>query len=779
MGLIGTSLKKSEDIPRVTGQAEFSPDIDLPGMLIAKCARSPYAHARIKSIDVTEAKRVRGVVIVLTAKDLQHMGVNVWGQAVIPDQYPLAVDKVIYQGEGVAVVAAEDNYAALDAVEKLNVDYEALPAVVEARKALEPDSPVIHEELQGKHGVKGNVHTFHKVRGGDVVGGFKNADYVFKESYKSAKVSACPLETHGGVASYNPSSRRLTLWTSTQTPHLVRKDLAGVLGWPESRIRVVMPYVGGAFGHKIGLHHNEVLASVLSIKTRRPVKLVLDRTEEFLTTPSRHPHIVDVEAGFKKDGTITAWREKIIQDTGAYSGYGPAVMVLSCLVKPGPYKMPALHVDGTLVYTNKGSAGCYRGFGNPQATFFRESMLDKAARELGLDPYDIRMKNLIRKTDLPYTNCTGLKIKSIAIEDAMQKTSEAIKYWELRKKKEPNIGVGIANMIEWCSCRWTPLVDADNGSAIVKMEHDGSIIVLTDAASSGQGHETMFSQIVNDVLGLPPEKITVIEGDSDACPQGLGTWGSRTAVIHGTAVRRAALKVREEVLRLAAHLLEASPEDLDIEDEKIFVKGTPSKFITVKDVAMKKHFNKAQLPKDMEAGAIIGTAIYDTPTELPNENGIGHFSVNYVNSCHMAVVKADPETGNIDVLDYAIGEDAGRVINPQIVLGQIQGGFAQGFGFALREDLIYDENGTLLNPNYMDYKIPKATDMPKLEVMNKVFEFETHDPETIMGQKGIGESGITNPSGVIACAIYDAIGTQLRELPMTPEKVLRAIKKVP
>ena len=480
-----------------------------------------------------------------------------------------------------------------------------------------------------------------------------------------------------------------------------------------------------------------------------------------------------MEIGVKKDGRIVAWKEKIIQDSGAYSSLGPGVLKLSCGVTIGPYKIPNMWIDGYLVYTNKQPSGAYRGFGNPQATFTRELMLDIIAQKLNITPWEIRMKNLVTKEDLPHTTCTGLHFDTLPIQECMEKAAAKVEYEKLYLNKKPYRGIGISNMIEWSSCRWNPPVDADYSSSTIKVEVDGSVSVTTDACDAGQGHSTVLSQVCAEELGITLDKIRIVKHNTDVTPVGLGTWGSRTAVMAGTAIKLAADEVKRKLFRIAAHWLEAAENELEAKENKVYVKGSPSKSVAMADLAVAAHFNRKLLPPGMPAGPIVGIGHWDAPNQMIDENGQGNFSIAYCNSCHIAVVDVDPETGLVELVDYAIVEDVGRALNPLLVKGQLYGGFAQALGYALSEKMIYDQEGNLINPTFTDYRIPTAMDVPLLE---KIEEIESFDPNIPGGQKGIGESAATNPAAAIANAIFDAIGVPIVELPLTPEKIWQTIK---
>jgi CO/xanthine dehydrogenase Mo-binding subunit len=428
-----------------------------------------------------------------------------------------------------------------------------------------------------------------------------------------------------------------------------------------------------------------------------------------------------------------------------------------------------IHIN--VVYTNKVPGGPFRGYGNPPGTFARELMFDMAAKKLSMDPYEFRKKNIVNPEDLPFTTCNGMVLRSLRIKESMEKTAEAVNYGGVKKEKKPYRGVGIANMIHVSSGRI--FADCDFASATVKFDDDGGVIASTDACDQGQGHSTIFSQIVAQELGVSFDKIHVIDRDTDATPWGLGTIGSRTAAVVGTALKLAAEEAKKKLFKIAAHLLEASPEDLEAKDNAVFVSGCPDRLIPIPAIIGVAYFNRAALPEDVKVGPITGSASFDTPTSKWNDEGIGNVSANYPNSTHMAVVDVDPETGKVKVINYAISQDTGKAINPLIVEGQFEGGFAQGLGYAFYENLLYDKEGILRNPSLNDYTIPTISDVP---IIDKTFMLETENPEVSYNQKGVGETCLNPVAAAIANAVYDAIGVPITELPITPEKVLKAIK---
>jgi aerobic carbon-monoxide dehydrogenase large subunit len=768
MTLLGTSLAKRDNLLLATGRARFTGDIVRPGMLHGKMVRSPYAHARILSVDASHARALPGVVDVIVPEDTR--GLARFSTAHIRDQEVLCTTTARFVGDPVAAVFAETEELAEAAADLVAVEYEELPLVLDPEAAVAPGAPLLHPEQDG---LDGNICYRQVVRAGDVETAFARADLVLEERFRTSKQHAMPMETHAVLAAWDPEADELTLWVSTQQAHLLRDTLAQVIGLPANRIRVIKPFVGGAFGHKEGLHSHEALAALAALRTGRPVRFVLSRAEEFGATVSRNPQVRDVRLAVAADGTVLAWQERILQDCGAYAGLGPSVLALSAFVTPGPYRTPAIDIEGRLTYTNKPPASAFRGFGNPQATFAREVAFDMAARRLGLDPLDFRRRNLIPASALPMVTVTGLRLATLPVMECLERAVASIDYDGLRAHPRPWRGVGLATMLEWGGgCRWHPEFDADMSSVTVSMGPDGGVSVMTDAADSGQGHATLFTQIVCDALGVAPGDVAVVLADTARTPFGQGTYGSRTAVVHGTALQRACERLLVRLREVAGHLMEARPEDLVASGGRLMVRGT-DRGVAIGEVAAAIHFDRRRLPAGTETGALVETASYDTPCEVPDELGIGNFAANYTCSATVAVVDVDPDTGRLSVVDWATAEDVGRALNPDIVTTQIQGGIAQGIGYALGEELLFDEAGTILNASMADYQVPTCPVIPPIE--RHLIHVESHDPTHAFGHKGIGESGITPAAAAIANAVFDAIGVPITSLPLSPEKVLAAL----
>jgi aerobic carbon-monoxide dehydrogenase large subunit len=769
--LLGRSLPNEDGFAIVTGGAKYTGDIDLPRMVHGRMVRSPYAHARVLGVDATAALALPGVVDVIVPADVA--GLPLVSTGPVFDMPLLAQDKVRYSGEPVAAVIAISDEIAAEATELVVVDFEELPVVLDPEESALPGSESIHQQDDP---ARGNRCWDQNTKVGDISAAFEQADVVLTQRFETSKQHAMPMETHAAIASWDRTDQSLVVWSSTQQTNVLQFVIAAVFGIPQSKIRVIKPFVGGAFGHKEGLHAHEAIAIVASRRLNRPVRFILTRHEEFAATVSRNPQIRDVEIALTRAGDVLGWRERIVQDVGAYSGLGPSVLALSEWVTAGPYRTPALDIEGTCVYTNRPPSSAFRGFGNPQATFTRELMFDIAARELGIDPVELRRRNLIRESDLPYTNANGLRMTTLGIERALDAVESEIDLPSLRERKGPYEGVGVVAMIEWGGgCRWYDGWDSDLGSVTLTMNSDGSLLIATDAADSGQGHSTVFKQMAHDALGVPMARIRFVSGDTASAPFGLGTYGSRSTFIHGMALHEAAAELRGRLINVAAHHLEVDADDLEIREDGIGVKGAATG-VDLPTLAAMVHGDRKSLPDGMSPSSLIATASFDTPTDVPDETGYGHFSTVYTCSATAAHVRVDPDTGKVHILDWVSAEDVGRVLHPKLLEGQIHGGTAQGIGYALGETLLFDESGTLLNGSMVDYQVPTAPSLPSL---HKTVAIETHDPAHPFGHKGVGESGVTPAAAALACAVLDAIGRPVTTLPLTPERILTAIEGAP
>jgi aerobic carbon-monoxide dehydrogenase large subunit len=775
---VGQRVKRREDATIIRGRAQYVDDIQLPGTVHCKILRSPYAHARIKKINIERAKHAEGVLYVLSGAEADKIA-KTWDEfwdlptGKHSNEKCLAVDKVRFVGDPIAAVVATDRYLAEDALDLIEVDYEVLPAVVDVEKALEPGAPLVHDEWGD------NIESTHKVVAGDVEKAFAEADLILEDRFVTQRSTGAPIETSGAVAIYDKFTNTLTEWSSTQFPHFLRTTLSHCLGIPESAVRCVAPDIGGGFGIKASILPHEIIVAILAMKLGVPVKYYEDRREHLTASKHGYGRVSYVKVAAKKDGTITAWKEKILQDSGAYRSWGIATVAVPYSMQPGVYRIPNILFEAIEVSTTKTGIGAYRAFGDAQMIFVREVMIDKIARKLGIDRAEIRLKNMIKKEDIPYTLPTGARLDSGSFEESFRKVLEMLDYEGIKKRKEPNVGVGFCVGIHYTSCRNLPMMfDADFETAVVRFEPTGALTVACSNIPQGQGHDTSLAQIAADEFGIDISKVRMVHGDTDKCPQGLGTWGSRCIGITGSAIAVASRQIKAKMILIASHLLEARKEDLVFEQGKISVKGTPARGVSLEEIAFVAWAATSKLPPGMKPG-LDAMYTYEPPnTGRFNENGIGNVSVNYSNSADGAVVKVDPETGEYKILKYVIAHDCGVQVNPMLVEGQMQGGLCQGLGTAAYEDLSYDENGQPLATLFADYACPTAVEMPMLTA-DLMTSFETPSPTTPTGAKGAGELSIISPPAVLANALADAINFPegIRQIPLTSERVYSFIKK--
>ena len=772
--LVGASVKRVEDERFLRGRAQYTSDIAPPGTLHVAFVRSVHAHARLVRIDASEAVALPGVRRVVTGSELAGvlgtMGLPFREEVFPPSVFKqckwpcLAQDKVRYDGEPLAVVIAESRYIAEDAAELVEVEYEALPPVLDPERALDADAPLVHEEFGD------NVVMQLGGGSGDVEAAFERAAFVVSERFQTNRHSALPLEGRAVLGSWSPGDD-ITLWTSSQMPHLVRTRVAELMRHPESKLQVIAPDVGGGFGQKCHVFPEEVLIAHLARELRASVLWTEDRRESLLGSFHAKDDIVECGMAFSDDGTILGMRARVVGDLGAYSADpwpSPFEALQLAAALPGPYRIRDYAYEVQAVCTNKTTLTVYRGVGLTAAVMVQEQLLDQAARRLGMDPADIRRKNLIRPDEFPYTSATGLEYDTSSSTEALEKGLEMIRYGEFRDRQAEArnegryLGVGICTYIEMTTFGtryWVPLGIQHSAyeSATVQMDPSGCVTLSVGTFSHGQGHATTYAQMVADELGVEMEDVRLVQGDTRATPYGWGTWGSRSVVAGGGAVIGAARKVREKMLRVAAHLLETSSEDIELADGRLRVAGVPGRSLSVQEVARAAVFSAWKLPES-EAPGLEATHYYDPPP------------VTFANATHIATVEVDIETGRVRILDYVVAEDCGTLINPMIVEGQVVGGVAQGVGTALYEHLRYDESGALLTTSLMDYLVPQATDVPACEVGH----LETPTPLTELGVKGMGEGGAIGAPSALANAVADALapfGAKVTDLPLTPERV--------
>jgi carbon-monoxide dehydrogenase large subunit len=755
--LVGARVKRREDPSLIRGLGQFVDDVRLPGMLHVAILRSPHAHARIKSLDTNAARHHPGVVAVFTGVELRdQIGAlpTTAGNPTlrIPKHYVLAVDKVCYVGDGVAAVVAEDRYAARDALDLIRAEYEPLPAVTDPEKALTPGSPVIHSEWPDNTAFRWE----HKQ--GDVEKAFKQAHKVVKQKLVHQRLAPNAIEARGVVARYLAAEKGLTVWSSTQIPHILKTHLAKLLNLPESQVRVIAPDVGGGFGSKLNVYAEEALLGYLALKLNRPVKWSEERSENMQATIHGRGQVGEVEAAVKKDGTILGLRYKAVADIGAYHQlFTPAIPPFTGLMLSGCYKIPAIGIEVTAAFTNKMSTDAYRGAGRPEATYVIERLMDRVAHELKIDPVRVRRKNFPQPKEFPFKTATGLAYDSGNYQLALDKALRLAGYPKLRREQKwlrsrgRYLGIGLSTYVEICAMGpgyW------EYGK--VEVEPTGKVKVLTGVSPHGQGQKTSFAQIVADQLGVAMDDVEVIHGDTAVVSKGIGTFGSRATAVGGIAVYQAAEKVRDQARELASHLLEVDADDLGFSDGRFGVKGVPRKALTIQQIAQRAHTAK-NLPKGMKSS-------------LAAESTFEPSNFTFPFGTHICVVEVEPETGSVEIKKYVAVDDCGKVINPLLVDGQVQGGIVQGLGQALFEEVVYDENGQLLTGSLMDYALPRAADLPRL----KLARTETPTPVNPLGIKGIGEAGTIGSTPAVVSAVVDALapfGVNHIDMPLTPQKI--------
>ena len=773
--IFGSGIRRREDPRLITGQATYTDDIKLTGLVHAAILRSPHAHAKIVSVDVSAAQSAPGVLAAYTGADTDGVLNPIPCAWVVPDSdvkavaYPaIAKDVVRYVGDAVAVVVAETRAQAEDALESINVSYEVLPATVNPEAATKDGAPQLHEDAP-------NNQAFHWVMaGGDTDAAFQSPEVVVKDTILQQRLIPNAMEPRSAVASYASAMGELTLWNTTQNPHIVRFLCSLVTGLPEHKIRVIAPEVGGGFGSKIAMYPWEMIAVFCSMQLGRPVKWTETRSENYQATTHGRDHIQHVEMAANRDGKITGLRTVVYAGMGAYLSTASTGIptILHGLMYSGPYTIPNVKADVYGVFTNTTPVEAYRGAGRPEATFLLERLIDLLAKELGEDPVDIRRRNLIPKFDDGYDVSTGITYDSGDYETNMDLVLEHVNYQQLRQEQAHSrehghyMGIGVSCYCEICGLGPSQVAGAVGfggglwESAIVRFHPTGKVNVYVGTSPHGQGEETTFAQIVSDELGVPVDDIEVIHGDTANTPMGWGTYGSRTTVVGGAAVALTSRKIKDKARALAAHLLEAAEEDIDYEDGKFYVKGSPDQSKSIQDIALMANV-AWNMPEGMEPG-LEATTFYDPP------------NFSYPFGTHVAVVTVDPDNGFIQLQRYVAADDCGPQINPVIVDGQIHGGVVQGAGQALWEGAVYDDNGQLLTGSMLDYALPKAHLVPNIETISTV----TPSPHNPLGVKGIGETGAIASTVTIYNAVIDALaplGVTHLDMPLTPEKVWRAI----
>ncbi|HYP25208.1 MAG TPA: glyceraldehyde dehydrogenase subunit alpha [Blastocatellia bacterium] len=794
---VGKRIKRTEDPRLIQGLGHYVDDIKLPDTLHVVFLRSMYAHARITGIDTSEAEHAPGVVAVYTGRDVvEKVGPVPCAGALpglrVPDYRVLAKDKAVFVGQPVAAVVATDQYSARDALDLIMVDYEELPPAVDVEESAN-NGPVIYEEY-------GDNISYKLTAGeGDIEAALASSDHVIKQRVVHQRLAPVAMEGRGVLARYYPGEKELTIWSSTQIPHLLRTQLAIMLGIPENKLRVITPEVGGGFGSKLNVYAEEAMLGWISMQLGKPVKWIETRRENMQATIHGRGQVGYIEIGCKNDGTVTGLRYNVFADLGAYHQLlTPAIPTLTGLMLSGCYKIPAIQINITGVFTNKMSTDAYRGAGRPEATYVVERALDLVAAELGLDAVEVRRRNFPSPDEFPFKTATGLFYDSGEYEGALQKALDMAGYDQLRQEQKiarehgKIIGIGVSTYVEICALGPSQAMPAGGWeSATVRVEPTGKVTVLTGASPHGQGQETSFAQIVADQLGVPLEDVAVIHGDTSIVQYGIGTFGSRATAVGGTAVYIAVEKLKEKAAKIAAHLLKSDVSNVTFKEgrfskqatraaaaagevpEPVLPAGqapagalpepdTEGNHISLQDIALAAHIAK-DLPEDMEPG--LSATYFFEPKNFTFPFGT-----------HIVVVEIDRETGDLQFLRYVAVDDCGKVINPMLVEGQIHGGIVQAMGQALYEEVVYDEQGQLVTGTLMDYALPKASTTPWLELDRT----ETPTPVNPMGVKGVGEAGTIGATPAVVGAVVDALspfGVRHLDMPIRPEAVWRIVNQ--
>lgn len=761
---VGQKVKRTEDPRLIQGLGHYVDDIKLADTLHVAILRSPHAHARINSINTDAAKQAPGVVAVYTGADVADKigqvpcAMNAPGLKV-PKFTVLAQEKVWFVGHPIAAVVATDKYKARDAVDLIEVDFDPLDAVTDAERAALADSPVIHEEFGT------NVAYVHEQSIGDVEGAFAAADKVVTQRLVHQRLAPVAIEPRGVLAQYFPGEQQLNLWSSTQIPHLMRTQVALMLGIPENKLRVVAPEVGGGFGSKLNVYAEEALLGWMAMQLGKPVKWIESRRENMLATIHGRGQMGTVEVAVKNDGTLLGLRYHVTADIGAYLQLlTPAVPTLTGLMLSGCYKIPAIAMKCTEVFTNKMATDAYRGAGRPEATYLIERVMDCVAQELNMDPVELRRKNFPQPEEFPFATATGLFYDSGDYEKALTKALEIADYAKLREEQQAAraagrvMGIGVSTYVEICAMGPSTALPAGGWeSATVRVEPTGKVTVLTGVSPHGQGEETAFAQIVADRLGVDLNDVLVVHGDTSVVQYGIGTFGSRGLAVGGAALAMATGKVVAKAKRLAAHILQTDEESLSFENGR-FVGAPNDKTLTIQEVALAAHLAQ-NIPEDFEPG-LMATHFFEPK----------NFTFPF--GTHICVVEIDKETGEVEIKRYVAVDDCGNQINPLIVQGQVHGGIAQGLAQALFEEVVYDDNGQLLTGELMDYAVPKAHQLPRYELDHTV----TPTSVNPLGAKGVGEAGTIGSTPAVANAVIDALapfGVKHVDLPLRPEKLWR------
>jgi CO/xanthine dehydrogenase Mo-binding subunit len=719
-------------------------------MLYGRTLRSPYPHAKIKNIDASRAKALAGVKAVVTYADTPGIKFGPRSE----DWTIFAGEKARFHGDEVAAVAAIDEDTAEEALELIEVEYEELPFVTDPLEAMQPGAPLVHDDKPG------NIAAEFKIEAGDVDLAFKDSHIIYEDRYYLNQVYQAYMEPMGTLAEIDKSGR-LTLWTGTQIPNMMRMTYAKALGIAPDNIRVIVPDYGGAFGGKME-NNIHLVAAVLAQKAQAPVKLVNTRYDDFIAGNPRVPMYIDIKLGATKEGLLTGKEVQVVGAAGARLVYAMVIVATACYRVDSLYRFQHVRSKGYTVYTNTVPTACFRGFGNSQMTFVLESALDMIADQLNLDPAELRIKNGIGPNE---TSIHGWKINSSGLKDCVTQATEKADWQEKRQKKEPLKGIGLSCCNHVSGNR--PFArEFDGGAGIVRIGRDGRVTVYHGESDMGQGQKTTFAQIAAERLGVPLEMIHVADVDTDISPFGLGSFATRGTLMGGNGVLAAANDAFSQLAEVAAEMLEANPADIECRKGKFYAQGTPEKYLPFNEVAAQATFSRHGAP-------VVGTGFYEPPTVLPDpKTKYGNISPAYPFACQIAEVEVDADTGQVTVTNFVGAHDVGRAINPMATEGQIRGGVTQGLGWTLMENMAY-ENGKIINADFVDYIVPSALDVPEI----KPILVEPIEPNGPYGAKGIGEPALNPTMSAITNAIYDATGIRIKELPVSPEKILAELNK--
>jgi len=749
---VGKKIAKKDAPLKVTGGALYIQDLKIPGMLYGGILYSRYAHAKILKLDTARARRLPGVTAVITAADVP----NNFRFGFMKDNPPLKADRVRSTRDEIAAVAATTPEIAAAALELIEVEYEELPGISDPLEAMQEGAPLVHEEM------KSNILKIPwKLVCGDVETAKKESAYVVSDTFTTPWVTHCCLGTSGCIAVFDANTN-LTMYSNTQIPSLAQNDYLDALsafGLKNSRVRIIQCAIGGGFGSKLDTYAYEYIAILLARKTRKPVKFIFSREEEFFATSPRQCSITTISQGCDREGHLTFREMEMVLDNGAYTSWGATTPSVMMMPISSLYKVPNVRYVAHCVYTNNTYCQAMRGYGNPQATFAIESSLDQLAEKAGLDPYELRLRNANEPGELTPQK---FRVTSCGLKECMAEVEQRLG-WKEKQGKGNGRGVGMASLIHVGG--GARVYKSDGCGTIIKMDDRGRVDVMTGATEMGQGSETVIAQIVAETLGVNIDEINIINNDTDVCPWDVGAHASRSTFVAGNSALGAALKIRKQVLEAAALNMGEDQAALDIKNGVVFSTQDKEKSMALSKVLRKAHYTP---------GGSMFTAdyFYDPPNENFDREFKGNLSVAYAYGVHGAEVEVDRETGQIRILKYIAAHDVGRAINPLLLEGQIYGGGLMGIGYALGEKLIY-EKGHLKNGNFLDYKLPTAKDVPPVEAVI----VETDEQAGPFGAKGIGEPGLVPTAPAIANAIYDAVGVRIRDLPITPEKVLRALKE--